>query len=485
MPLHGESIVLVLSEYRMSLQERVDRLEEEAAQLGPLVELSQNLLGREMHAEPLPVSIEKAVGNLRSARELDQRGDSRGAEVLVDKAEESLRMLRQWLAVTDLAISPFALRTRLEKDPPARDFLETFIRYLLAKQPHADNDRDKLDYLLTTYIAADSDAEPSTDALANLFAGLPSPEPLSNAAEVMLHDLQSLIALVDEFTDFDKLVQARMVERVRALKTNLHDEFYHPQVLAAVIRFNRNFRRHFDNLIQQQLSHVRRQTRELLEQAWTVVRAIEEAHQNLARPPAAARPSAAESSDQEANGDAARVGRPHDLLDERPPLDRLLGHGQEHRKEMELRGIVHRLERFLKNLAGEQASAEQVVFRLRRGELSLQRWEREAFSGSAVSAAPKSTGAIQYALGVVAWMEEELAQYKETSEDRYLWKAHLDVLSYAVARTVELLNDIRGLLREDAPKAEAAWFDSLLHVALRLGTALNRLTPVFKERATA
>ena len=469
----------------MSLQERVDRLEEEVAQLGPLVNLSQKLLGREMQAEPLPVSIEKAAGNLRSARELDQRGDTRGAEVLVDKAEESLRILRQWLAVTDLAISPFALRTWLEKDPPDRDFLETFIRYLLAKQPHADNDRDKLDYLLTTYFAADSAPELSPDALTNLFAGRPSPQPLSNPAEVMLHDLQSLIALVDEFTDFDKLVQARMVERVRALKTNLHDEFYHPQMLAAVIRFNRNFRRHFDRLFQQQLSHVRQQTRALLEQAWTVVRAIEEAHENLALPPAAARASAAESPDQEANADPARVGRPHDLLDERPPLDRLLGRGQEHRKEMELRGIVHRLERFLKNLTAEQAAAEQVVFRLRLGELSLQRWEREAFSGSAVSAAPRSTGAIQYALGVVAWMEEELAHYGDTREDRYLWKAHVDVLSYAVARAVELLNDIQGLLRQDAPKPEAAWFDSLLHVALRLGTALNRLTPVFEEPAAA
>ena len=53
------------------------------------------------------------------------------------------------------------------------------------------------------------------------------------------------------------LFYGRMVERVRALKTNLHDEFYHPQMLAAVIRFNRNFRRHFDSLFQQQFTTLR------------------------------------------------------------------------------------------------------------------------------------------------------------------------------------------------------------------------------------
>jgi len=436
-----------------------------------------------MQTEGLPADMEKAGANLRSARELDQRGDSRAAAALVDNAEKSLRILRQWLAVTDLAISPFSLRTRLEKIPPGRDFLQTFIRYLLGKQPHADNDRDKLDYLLTAYFApaAEGDApELTSEALAELFAGLPPSQPLSSAAEVMAHDLQSLIALIGEFNHFDKLVKARMVERVRALKTNLHDEFYHPQVLAAVIGFNQKFRRHFEKLFHQQLSHVRQETRSLLEEVWTLVRVIEEAHENLALPQPPAGTGAA-AGREDVDDDEAPLGRPVDALDERPPMDRLLAAGQEHRKEMELRGILHRLERFLKGLTAEQAAAEKVVFRLRRGELPLQRWEREAFSPAAVSAAPGSAAAIQYCLGVMAWMEEELSHYEESRDDRYLWKAHLDVLSYAVARSVELLKDIRALLREDAPRGEAAWFDSLLQTALRLGTTVNRLSPVFAE----
>jgi hypothetical protein len=115
----------------------------------------------------------------------------------------------------------------------------------------------------------------------------------------------------------------------------------------------------------------------------------------------------------------------------------------------------------------------------------LEAWEREAFSAAAVTAAPESAAAIQQALGVVAWMEEELAHYEETREDRYQWKAHLDVLGYAVKHAVRLLSEIRGLFREGASAGEAAWFDSLLHIALRLGTSLNRISPLFEPRPAA
>jgi hypothetical protein len=84
---------------------------------------------------------------------------------------------------------------------------------------------------------------------------------------------------------------------------------------------------------------------------------------------------------------------------------------------------------------------------------------------------------------VVAWIEEELARYQETRDDRYLWKAHLDLLSYAVARAVEVLTEIRPLFRADVAKGEAAWRESLLAETQRLGAVLRRVQPVFEEPA--
>lgn len=477
----------------MSLEQQVDWLEEKIEQVEQVARLSARLRGELPETEPFPADLDTVRGKLRSARDLAKHNQRQVAEALLREAEEALQAVQQRLAVNDLSISPFALRTFLEKNQLSRDLLVVLIRYLLGKQPHADNDRDKLDYLLTAYLTPSpgeegtttaTEFEPLRQALEGVFAGLGRKDPLGGPAEMMIHELESLIARVEEFDDFDKLVQARMVERVRALKTNLGEEFYHPRVLASVIRFNDAFRQHFEKLFHCQLSHVRSETRRLIDHASEAVGAIHAAHERLSRAADKAVAAAALPEEEPAAYLGPRVRPPFELVDERLPLDRLVGHGQEKQKEQELRGIVSRLGRFVEKLPPERAAAETVGFPLRRGQLELHRWEREAFAPAATKAAPESTRAVQYALGVIAWMEEELAHYRETRDDRYVWKAHLDLLSYAASRALDLLTTMRGLLREETPPGEAAWFDSLRQTAQRLGSVLNRVTPVFDDPGT-
>jgi hypothetical protein len=299
----------------------------------------------------------------------------------------------------------------------------------------------------------------------------------------MRHELESLIARVDDFTEFDQLVHARMVERVRALKTNLGEAFFHPRTLPTLIRFNLAFRQRFDELFDAQVGTVRRETRARLEEAWELVRRIESAYESLAFPESGERVGA--PIVPEAGGTAARVGR-LEAPDERPALDRLTRPAEAHlrEKESELRGIIGRLARYVEKLPREQMMAEKVVFPLRHAQLELVRWEREAFVPSSAAAAPESARCVQTALGIVAWIEEELAQFDQCRDQRYLWKPHFDALSHAVARSVELLSAVRGLMRPDAPEEEAAWFGPLLHTSVRLGIALNHANPVFEDRST-
>jgi len=472
----------------MQLADDIRRLEEEIAQVEQVVELNQRLLGGVVKSEPPPTHLEALRGTLRSARDLFKHGQASSTEPLVRQADEGLSAVRRWLAVSDLAVSPFLLRTYLEKNRLGRKLLQTLIRYHLIKHPHAENDRDKLDYLLTAYFSpAAGEADPDKEALARgleeLLGSPLAPASLSDPAQVMLHEFESLIAMIGDFNDFDQLVQARMIERVRALKTNLAEEFYLSRVLATVVRFNLAFRRHFEFLFHQQLRHVREETRQEFEEAWAWLRKIEEAYESLAQAEAESAASTPASARDTGGGGPARLGRPLEVVDERPPIDRLIRRGQERQKESELRGIVNRLTRFIAKLPPELAEAGKVPFRLRQGELVLEDWEREAFDAAAQAAAPESTLAIQHCLGVVAWIEEELARYQETRDDRYLWKAHLDLLSYAVVRAVELLAGIRPLFRADAPAGEAAWLESLLAATQRLGAALNRVYPVFNEPA--
>ncbi|MDA2912633.1 hypothetical protein MYX77_01495 [Acidobacteriia bacterium AH_259_A11_L15] len=469
----------------MTLEQRIRQLEQEADQIERVARLTEAVLAQLMKSSPPPAELEQVRHSLRSASDLLKHNERETSEQLARQAEEALHALRQWLAVADLGISPFFLRNYLEKNQPDRERQQTLIRYFFRKQPHAENDRDKLDYLLAAYFAPrDEPAFPSEQlpaAVQELFADLP-PRELNPATEIMLHELTSLIARVEDFTDFDQMVHARMVERARALKINLGEDFYHPRILPTVIHFNVAFRQRFEKLFHEQLKIVRQGIRQQIEEAWALTRAIEAASEKVALPETQ-RAGLAASEGQFEEAFDAPVGRPLEAIHERLPIDRLLRRGQEPQKENELRGIITRLGRFLEKLPPQQAKAEKVVFLLRETKIELAPWEREAFRPAAAGTAPESVRAIQTALGVIAWMEEELARYKRTRDDRYLWKTHFDLLSYAVIRAVDLLKSIRGLVHEHAPAGEAAWFGPLLQTSLRLATTLNKIAPVFAEPA--
>ena len=468
----------------MSSEERIRSLEEEVAQLERVARLSEAMLAELMKSTPPPVNLEQVRHFLRSAKDLLKHGEQDTAQELMQKAEEALHAVRQWLAVGDLGISPFLLRNHLEKNRLNGELQRALILYFLRKQPHAENDRDKLDYLLSAYFLA---AEPAPEKIATMvaefFAELP-PRELQPAAQMMLHELQSLAARIQDFTDFDQLVHARIVERARALKINLGEGFYDPDALPTIIRFTLAFRRHFEKLLHKQLADVRQGIRQQIEEAWKATRAIEAACEKLALPEGA-RAGAAVADDEEEGPAEPRMGRPLETLEERLPIDRLVRRGEDPQKEGELRGIITRLARFVEKLPPDQAKAERVAFPLREAQLELASWEREAFVSAMAGTAPESVRAIQYALGIIAWVEEELVRYQKTRGDRYLWKTHFDLLSYAVVRAGELLKSIRGLIREGAPREEAAWFPPLLQTALRLATTLNHVAPVFADPAAS
>ena len=82
-------------------------------------------------------------------------------------------------------------------------------------------------------------------------------------------------------------------------------------------------------------------------------------------------------------------------------------------------------------------------------------------------------------------MQEEQASYQDKAGDRYNRKPHFDLLSHAVAHSIEFLNTVRDVIREDAPEAEAAWFGPLEKISLRIGETLNHVLPIFEAEEEA
>lgn len=473
----------------MISEDLIRRMEEQVAGLEPLTALAVSILaGLTKSPGVAPGQLEETRGLVRSICDLLKHGDFKSAEPLVEKAEKNLAAVQQWLVVADLGISPFVLRNTLERDPLPPDALLRLLHYFFAKHPHAENDRDKVDYLITAYFSGAAAGERLWERPAELrrkleeLFGERARRDVGTQEEVTVHELESLIARIEDFTDFDQLVQARMVERVRALKTNLGDTFYHAHVLASVIRFNVLFRHHFEKLFHQQLAAVRKETRDRIAEAWNLVRAIEDVYERLAVPETE-RSGTVIIAAIPREPEAERVGRPLVVLDERPPLDRLIRRGDASPKESELRGILARMAHFVERLPAEQATSDKVFFPLRNAKMELSGWERRSFATPPSGQLTESARTIQYALGVVAWVDEELSQHEQTRSDRYLWKTHFDSLSYAVVRTVELLKAVREIMREGTAEPEAEWFGPLLHTAQRLTRTLNRLSPVFEEPA--
>lgn len=466
--------------------ERFHQLEITLGDLRQIVPVTERILSELLRSSPPPTSLDTIESFLRSARQLQQHGEVRVIEQLLEQTEAGVQSLRQWLAVADLAVSPYVLRTYLERNPLEPDSLKVLIRYFLEKSPHVDSDRDKLDYLLTSHftLVRDTDVVPRfetraelTDAIADLFSRPPSAG-VDPSVQVMLHELESLIAGIPDFQDFDQLVGAHMVERARALKMNLGENFYQREILATVVRFNLSFRRHFDQLFRRQIDQVKAQTRALLEAARQLFPAIEEAFEVLPVPSGERVGGGVDDTDAEFRP-AQPVGRPLEVANERLPIGNLLRRGQDPQKENELRGIIRRIVRHLASLTPQQAAAGRILFPLRNTSVELYEWEREAFTPSAEGRAPVSVRIVQFSLGLIAWMEEEFVLYQNNRADRYQWKPHFDLLSYAVERAHDQLHTIHGMLQAGGSAKEAAWFDVLVNTAKRLFQTLEKIAPVF------
>jgi hypothetical protein len=178
--------------------------------------------------------------------------------------ENSISVLRRWLNILDMAISPPMFRDALREtlDPATT---EALLRYYVLKTSHTDVDRDKCDFINTFLYRgwrkqqglppAPSEAiEITPDHVlayeGEIFVMLGDVEPPAIAEEhaQLTREFDPLRAEVDEFYHFDKLMDSAIIGRVRDIKHSFMKSFYHPHVLAEVAVYNAFFGHKFDEL---------------------------------------------------------------------------------------------------------------------------------------------------------------------------------------------------------------------------------------------
>ncbi len=184
--------------------------------------------------------VEKELGHPipppPGAQEAIARNDSAPSERPASEA------CAQWLGLLDLAISPHKLRGYVTTEDPEEPTLVALIRFLVFKKAHSEIDRDKVDWLLTHLFKKREEQTklptgwPKLE-IQKILAGVEFP-PLGTQATDQLGDVPALLDEIKYFTSFHQITDSRAVERGRSMKNQFGDEFFHPDVLAAMMNYN-------------------------------------------------------------------------------------------------------------------------------------------------------------------------------------------------------------------------------------------------------
>jgi len=253
----------------MATQEQVRELLDLIAVHTFYLQLAETKLG---HSIPLP----------REASNPD-RSDAR--------IEHSIAIMRQWLALLDLAIQPVQLRDALKGKVP-EETSQALVRYFMDKQSHTETDRDKADFIATSLFRRTHSGEFSAphshdryfhimevatrfeSELFKILGGVSIPD-VKDEHKQLLGEFEYLHQEVDDFRSFDQLTDSGIVQRVRDIKQSFADSFYHPKVLANVAVYNAFFGQKFDELFRDTTEQIKSYAAVVQQQGASIMSKVE------------------------------------------------------------------------------------------------------------------------------------------------------------------------------------------------------------------
>jgi hypothetical protein len=366
------------------------------------------------HAIPLPQGVEQAIV-LQNSLPSEQAAPEAWAH---------------WLAMLDLAISPHKLRSRVTGQEIEEPTLVALIRFAVAKKSHTEADRDKVDWLLTHLFKMREERKGIPTGWARLevqeiLRGYEFPV-LSQYALDTLMEVPVLLDEIKYFSSFHQITDSRAVERGRDLKNQFGEEFFHPDVLAAIVNYNLLLGKKFYGLIEEISQKVREfaqaqparsapDTDALLQSDY---RSTADAFRNLGE------------LDREDPGPASREGKAAPASSSAESLEQHLKRlGVDPEQEaLHLRNRIQELSmRFRSNRATVTVPNPVSPFR-------LQEWEVGAFRSqypeSEQTFRTEFARSVCYGIAIIARIYEEIPLYNEKKSTELLWKKHYDALVY-------------------------------------------------------
>jgi hypothetical protein len=184
---------------------------------------------------------------------------------------DTLGKMHRWLQLLDMAITPAMVREALTTDIDP-EIAEALIRYYTRKREFTDADRDKTD-LVATFLYRHPRVpgqwerrgygldgalplSPFEIALIEILAD--SETPLLPEEHVqLLREFEPLREQIQEFQNFNALIDSGILSRVRELKQSFGRSFSHPGVLATIAPYNVVVGERFDELFHSAVSDIK------------------------------------------------------------------------------------------------------------------------------------------------------------------------------------------------------------------------------------
>ena len=427
------------------------------------------------HAHSLLIAIvEKELGRPRILPESVKKALDLKSPAAINKPVSE--DIQQWLELQNLAVSPHMLRRYITDSRVEEPAIRALIRFLVAKNPHSQDDRNKVDWLATHLVRVRQERRqqpigwPRTE-VDEILQGMELPA-LTAHTEDLLTELPSLLDEVKYLERFSQITDSRIIERARDLKDELGEEFFHPDVLTAIVNYNLTFGRKFQQLLQETVQKIREflqaqpeslspNTQELLESDY---RTTTGAFQHLS--------ALGQKPEPEKRAEETLV----------TPLQHtekeLIGLGIDPGRQGE------RLRNRVREIALRVMSNPRLTFiPTPLGSLRLEEWESTALQAdypveeeSFRAAFARSVSA---AIGVMMRIDEELPPYHETRGHEAVWKQHHDALVYLLYEG-RLLNAVLTGLSADSQKRGLPDKSKQLHAtAEKLEASLSKLTTIF------
>jgi hypothetical protein len=421
----------------------------------------QTILEKELkHTLPLPAAIQELLGKTGAA------------------SQPAPPVVEQWLALLDLAVSPHLMRNYINERGGEDAALRALIRFLVSKKAHSQDDRDKVDWL-TTYLFRKREEQkrrptswPKAD-VEQILDGFEFPM-LSRYAEELLMEVPALLDEVKFFENFSQVTDSRIIQRARDLKNQFGDEFFHPDVLAAIVNYNLIFGHKFHHLLKPTMEKVRE-----------FARGSEEARQ----------PSDEEilQSDYRLATDALRhlgeIGRKDAVGQVAGQTSGLSTQSMTPEQQLKQLGVdVEQEALYLRN------RAEELTMRLRStasmssipnsfAPLMLTEWEagafRTLFPDSEQSFRADFARGICRAITIIYRIYEEIPAYLEKKGTEYLWKRHYDSLVYLLyegRNQKETLTQLSAASEKRGLPEKAKQLQATLQ---KLNTSLGKVAELF------